>query len=58
MLWQELKTACFYSLMHIVLFLKDADQWQSHSSVCCCLVCIVCVVEISVDKSIAVLTIA
>ena len=30
-----LKTACYHSLMHIDHFLKDADQWQSHSSVWC-----------------------
>ena len=44
--------------MHIVHFLKDADQWQSHSSVLCCFVCTICVVEIGVDGSINVLTIA
>ena len=34
MLWQELKITC-HSLMYIVQFLKDADQWQSHSRVYC-----------------------
>ena len=58
MLWQGLKTACCHSLMHIDHYLKDADQWQSHSLVWCCFVCMICVVEISVDGSIVVLSIA
>ena len=43
--------------MHIVHFLKDADQWKSHSPVRCSFVCTICVVEIGVDGSIAVITI-
>ena len=37
--------------------LKDADQWQSHSQIWCRFVYTICVVEISVDGSIVVLTI-
>ena len=44
--------------MHIDHYLKDADQWQSHNSVWCNFVCTICVVEIGVDGSIAVLIIA
>ena len=44
--------------MHIDHFLKDADQWQSHNLVWCRFVCMICVVEIGVDGSIVVLTIA
>ena len=58
MLRQELKTAYHHSLMHIDHYLKDADQWQSHNPVWCRFVYTICVVEIGVDKSIAVLTIA
>ena len=58
MLWRGLKTACCHSLMHIVHFLKDANQWQSHNLVWCRFVCTICVVEIGVDGSIVVLTIA
>ena len=58
MLWRGLKTACYHSLMHIDHFLKDADQWQSHSPVCRRFICTICVVEIGVDGSIVVLTIA
>ena len=57
MLWRALKTAC-NSSMNIDHFFKDADQWQSHSSVRCRFVCTICVVEIDVDRSIVVLTIA
>ena len=39
-------------------YLKDADQWRSHNPVWCRFVCTICVVEIGVDESIAVLTIA
>ena len=53
-----LKTAYCHSLMHIDHFLKDVDQRQSHSPVWCRFVCTICVVEISVDGSIVVLTIA
>ena len=53
-----LKTAYNYSLMHIDHYLKDDDQWRSHNRVSCCFVCTICVVEIGVDGSIAVLTIA
>ena len=58
MLWRGLKTACYNSLMHIDHFLKDVDQWQSHNPVCCCFVCTICEVDIGVDESIFVLTIA
>ena len=58
MLLRGLETACCHSLMHIDRFLKDADKWQSHSLVTCRLVCMICVVEIGVDESIVVLTIA
>ena len=58
MLWRGFKTACHYSLMHIDHFLKDVDQWQSHDPVWCLFVCTICVVEIGVDGSIVVLTIA
>ena len=44
--------------MHIDHYLKDADQWRSHNPVWCRFVCTNCVVEIGVDESIAVLTIA
>ena len=57
MLWQGLKIAC-YSLMHIDHYLKDADQWQSHSPVWCHFVCMICMVEIDMDGSIVVSTIA
>ena len=53
-----LKTACYNSLMHIDHFLEDADQWQSHGPVWCRFVCTICVVEMGVDESIVVLTIA
>ena len=58
MMRQGLKTAYHHSLMRIDHFLKDADQWQSHSPVWCRFVCTICVVEIVMDESIAVLTIA
>ena len=58
MLWRGLKTACHHSLMLIDYFLKDVDQWQSHNPVWCLFVCTICVVEIGVDGSIAVLAIA
>ena len=45
MLRQGLKTAYYHSLMHIDLYLKDADPWQSHNSVWCRFVCTICVVE-------------
>ena len=57
MLWQGLKTAYHHSLMHINHYLKDADQWWSHNPVRCWFVCTICVVEIDVDESIAVLAI-
>ena len=57
MLWQGLKIVCRHSLIHIH-FLKDASQWQSRSLVWCRFVCTICVVEIGVDGSIVVLTIA
>ena len=44
--------------MRIDHYLKDADQWWSHNPVWCRFVCTICVVEIGVDESIAVLTIA
>ena len=44
--------------MHIDHFLKDVDQWQSHNPVWRRFVCMVCVVEIGVEGSIAVLAIA
>ena len=53
-----LKTVCCHSLMHIDHYLKDTNQWQSHNPVCCHFICMICVVEIGVDESIAVLTIA
>ena len=58
MLWWELKTACYHSLMYVDHYVKDADQWQSHNPVGCRFVCTICVVEIGVDGSIAVLIIA
>ena len=58
MLWRGLKIAYHHSLMHIVHFLKDADQWQSDSPVCSRFVSTIWVVEIGVDGSIVVLTIA
>ena len=58
MLRQELKTACCHSLMYIYHYLKDVDQWQSHNPAWCWFVCTICVVEIGVDGSIVVLTIA
>ena len=58
MLRRGLKTAYYHSLMHIDHYLKDADRWQSHNPVWCRFVCSICVVEIDVDGSIAVLTIA
>ena len=58
MLWQELKTACHHSLMHIDHYLKDADQWQSHNPVWCRFVCTIYVVEIGVDGPIVVFAIA
>ena len=57
-LWRGLKTAYHHSLMRTDHYLKDADQWQSHNPVWCRFVCTICVVEIGVDESIAVLTIA
>ena len=38
--------------------LKDADQWQSYIPVWCRFVCTICVVEIGVNGSIDVLSIA
>ena len=58
MLWRGLKTACCNSLMHIDHFLKDVDQWQSNNPVWCLFVCTICVVEISVNGSFVVFTIA
>ena len=58
MLWRGWKTACYHSLMHIDHFLKDADQWQSHSPIEGAFVCTICVIEIGVDWSIVVLAIA
>ena len=45
MLWRELKTAYYHSLMHIDHYLKDSDQCQSHNPVWCRFVCAICVVE-------------
>ena len=58
MLWRGLKTVCCHSLMYIDHFLKDVDQWQSYNPVWCRFVCMTCVVEIDLDGSIVVLTIA
>ena len=58
MLWRGLKPACYHGLMHIDHFLKDVDQWQSHNPDWCRFVWTICVVEIGVDGSIVVLTIA
>ena len=58
MLLRGLKTACCHSLMHIDYHLKDVDQWKSHNPVWCNFVCMICVIEIGVDGSIIVLTIA
>ena len=58
MLRRELKTAYHRSLIHIDHFLKDAHQWQSHNPAWCRLVWSICVIEIGVDRSIVVLTIA
>ena len=44
--------------MHIDHYLKDADQWQSHNPVRGRFVSTIYVVEIGVDVSISVLTIA
>ena len=57
-MWRGLKTACHHSSIPIDRFLKDVVQWQSHNPVWCCFVCMICVVEIGVDGSIVVLTIA
>ena len=57
-LWQGLKTAGYRNLMHIDHFLKDVDQWRSHNPVWCLFICTICVVEIGVNGSIVVLTIA
>ena len=57
MLWRGLKTVSCYISMHIVYFLKDVDQWQSHNLVWNRFVCTICVVEIGVAESIVVLTI-
>ena len=54
MLWQGLETAC-YNLMHIAHFLKDTDQLQSHSLVWCHFICVISIVEISMDRLIVVL---
>ena len=51
-------TVYYQSLMQIDHYLKDADHWQSHNPVCGRFVCTICVVEIGVDRLIAVLTIA
>ena len=58
MLRRGLKTAYYHSLMHIDHCLKDADQCQSHNPVWCRFVCKVCMVDMGVVGSIAVLTIA
>ena len=58
MLWRGLITACYHSLMHINHYLNNVDQWQSHNSIWCRFVCTICEVEIGVDGSIVVLTIA
>ena len=58
MLLRELKSACRHNLMHIVHFLKDGGQWQSHSPVYCRFVCTICKVEIGVDDSVVILTIS
>ena len=58
MLWRGLKTARYHSLMHIDHFPNDVYQWQSHSPVWCRFVSTICMVEIGVDGSIVVLTIA
>ena len=57
MLWRGLKTTYYHSVMHIVRYLKDVDQWRSHNPVWCRFVCPICVVEIGVNGSITVLTI-
>ena len=54
MLWRGLKTACYHSLIHIVHFVKDVDQCQSHNPFWCRFVYTICVVEIGVDGSIVV----
>ena len=54
----RIETACYHSLMHTGHYLKDADQWQNDSSIWCRFVCTIIVVEIGVDQSIVVLTIA
>ena len=58
MLRRGLNTACYHSLMYINHYLKNADQWQSYSPVWCHFICTICVVEIGMDGSIVVLTIA
>ena len=58
MLRRGLKTAYYHTLMHIDHYLNDADQWQSHNPVWCRFICTICVVEIGVNESIAVLNIA
>ena len=54
----ENRLLSYCSFMYIGHFLKDADQWQSHSPVWFGFVCTICVVEIGEDESIVVLTIA
>ena len=58
MLRRGLQTAYYYKLMHIVYFLEDADQWQSHSLVWRRFICTICMIEVGVHWSIVVLTIA
>ena len=55
MLWRGLKIACHHSLMHIVHFLKEVDQWQSNNPVWYRFVCTIRVVEIGAEGSIVVL---
>ena len=58
MLLARIETTCCLSLIQIVHFLKDADERKSHSLVGCCFVCTICMIEIGIDGSIIVSTIA
>ena len=53
----KIENLLFHSLMHIVYFLKDAEQWWSHSPVKWHFVRPIFHVEIMVDKPIVAFTI-
>ena len=54
----RIKNLFRHSVKHIVHFLKDVDQWQSHNPVWCRFLNTICEIEIGVDGLIAVSTIA